>query len=235
MKTIVLLNSDLKNILRDRSIVFVMIAPVIILIILRVAPPIYESYFPVMVEYRPLILGFFSVLTSLLAGFMFSFMMLDEKDQCLFPVFRVTPFSFEQLILYRIVIITCLGSIFSLLLILASGLVQMKLYQAILISLPASLGGPVYSLLILSLAQNKIEGATYYKLLNMLLVLPVIGMFIESPLRYLFGIIPIFWIFEAFETLSTPVLCFINIIIGLLIQMLFLLGAYRLFLKKNSE
>jgi hypothetical protein len=235
MKTIVLLNSDLKNILRDRSIVFVMIAPVIILIILRVAPPIYESYFPFMVEYRPLILGFFSVLTSLLAGFMFSFMMLDEKDQCLFPVFRVTPFSFEQLILYRIVIITCLGFIFSLLLILASGLVQMKLYQAILFALLASLGGPVYSLLILSLAQNKIEGATYYKLLNMLLILPVIGMFIESPLRYLFGIIPIFWIFEAFETLSATVACFINISIGLLMQLLFLLGAYRLFLKKNSE
>jgi hypothetical protein len=235
MKTIVLLNSDMKNILRDRSMVFVMIAPVLILIILRIAPPIYESYFPIMVEYRPLIIGFFSVLTPLLAGFMFSFMMLDEKDQCLFPVFRVTPFSFEQLILYRVAIITCLGTLFSLLLILASGLVQIKLYQAILLAFLASLGGPVYSLLILSLAQNKIEGATYYKLLNMLLILPIIGMFIESPLRYLFGIIPVFWIFEAFESLSAPIACIINILIGLLMQLLYLIGAYRLFRWKNLE
>jgi hypothetical protein len=233
MKTIVLLQSDLKNILRDRSMVFIMIVPVFILLILRIAPPLYESYFPVMVEYRSLILSFFSLLTPLLAGFMFSFMMLDEKDQCLFPVFRVTPFSFELLILYRIAIITLFGFIFSIFLNLLAGLVEIKMSKVILLAFLSSLGAPIYSLLILSLARNKIEGVTYYKLLNMLLVLPIIGLFIENPLRYIFGVFPSFWVYEAFESLASPPEFLINLSIGLLIHLAILLGSYKFFLSKN--
>lgn len=235
MKALVLLQSDLKNILRDRSMVFIMIVPVFILLILRIAPPLYESYFPVMVEYRPLILGFFSLISPLLAGFMFSFMMLDEKDQCLFPVFRVTPFSFEHLILYRIVIISLLGFIFSLLLILASGLIEIETYQVIFLALLSSMGAPIYSLLILSLARNKIEGVTYYKMINMFLVLPIIGIFIENPFRYIFAIIPSFWVYEAFESLSSPVECLINFAIGFVLHLFILVGAYKFFLSKNLQ
>ncbi len=235
MRTLVLIKSDLKNILRDRSMVFILIAPILILLIIRTVPPIYETYFPFMVEYRPLILGFFIMLIPMLAGFMFSFMMLDEKDQCLFPVFRVTPFSFNQLILYRIGIITLLGFLLSLIFLLASGLLEIRIYQVILLTLLSSLSGPIFMLVILSLARNKIEGVTYYKMLNMLFILPVAGIFIESPLRYAFGIIPFFWVYEAFETLTNPNKFLINMSIGYLLHLVVLAGSYRLFLLKNTH
>jgi hypothetical protein len=213
----------------------IFLVPLIIALLLRFLPPVYESYYPVMVGYRGLILGVFTVLVSLLAGFLLAFVMLDEKDQSLFPVFRVTPFSFELLTIYRIGLMAALSFIFSLILIHIAGIVTMKPYQEILLSATCCLAGPTYSLLILSLARNKIEGVTYYKLLNTLMALPILGLFIENPARYLFGIIPYFWIYSAFQTLDNSIESIIYIAIGFFQQALYLYGAYRFFLVKNRQ
>ena len=235
MKTTVLIKTDFKNILRDRSLIVIIIVPLIIGMMLRFLPPIYESYYPVMNDYRGLILGVFSVIVSLLAGFLLTFVMLDEKDQSLFQVLRITPFSFEKLTLYRIGAMGALSFIFTIALIKTSGIISMKPYQEILLAATCCLAGPTYSLVILGLAKNKIEGVTYYKLLNTLMALPIIGLFIESPLRYIFGVIPYFWIYLAFDRLDNSPESLVYIAVALALQIIYLIGAYRFFLIRNQQ
>jgi fluoroquinolone transport system permease protein len=235
MRSLVLIKTDFKNIIRDRSLLIIFAVPLIIAMMLRFLPPIYESYFPEMIRYRALILGVFAVLVSLLAGLFLTFVMLDEKDQSLFPVFRITPFSFEQLTLYRIAVMGATSFIFSIVLIKASGIISMQLYQEILLSATCSLAGPTYSLLILGLAHNKIEGVTYYKLLNTLMAIPIIGLFIDPPFRYLFGIIPYFWVYMAFDTLNNAAESLLYTAIALVLQGICLIGAYRFFLIRNQQ
>lgn len=235
MKTIVLIKTDFKNILRDRSLLIIFIVPVIIGMMLRFLPPIYESYFPVMIEYRGLILGAFSVVVSLLAGFLLTFVMLDEKDQSLFQVFRITPFSFEQLTLFRIGVMGVLSFIFTIILIKSSGIITMKSYQAFLLAVTCCLAGPTYSLVILGLAKNKIEGVTYYKLLNTLMAIPIAGLFIETPIRFVFGIIPYFWIYLAFDRLDNSFESLIYISVAMVQQLVYLFAAYKFFLIRNQQ
>ena len=234
MKALVLVKTDFKNIFRDRSLLVIFFVPLIIAMILRFLPPIYESYFPVMIEYRALILGVFAVLVSLLAGFLLTFVMLDEKDQSLFPVFRITPFSFEQLTRYRVAVMGVSSFVFTLVLIEASGTVNMRFYQEILLSAICSLAGPTYALLILGLAHNKIEGVTYYKLLNTLMALPIIGLFMDSAWRYLFGILPYFWIYLAFDTLDNTAISLLYMALALVLELIYLAGAYKFFLARNK-
>ena len=234
MRTLTIVKTDLKNIFRDPSLIMIFIAPVLILVMLRYVPSLIESYFPVAYEYRPLILGAFCLTVSALASFLLTFVMLDEKDQELFQVFRVLPFTFPKLTLLRIWTMLTIGFVFCLLLITGSGLIALSIPQILILSLLSSLSGPGNALLIVSIANNKIEGATYFKLLNMFILAPLAGMFITGPLKYLLGIIPFFWVFIAFMNYDSPSLFYLYSGIGFVSHLLFLGITFRLFLRKNN-
>lgn len=233
MKPLTILRTDVKNIFRDPSLIAIFIVPVILIIILRILPPIYEPYFTVMIDYRPLILGTFSLLISALSGFLLAFVMLDEKDQHLFDVFKVTPFTFKRLMLMRIGFMLATGFILCLILIYGSGLLDLSPIQAVLLSLLSALSGPANTLLIISIANNKIEGATYFKGLNMFVMAPLAAIFIVSPLRYLFGILPFFWVFASFMEYQDTGSFIVHLSMGLVSNILYLVLTYLLFLRRT--
>jgi hypothetical protein len=234
MRTLTIVKTDFKNIFRDPSLVMIFIAPIAILAVLRFVPPLIESFFPIVYEYRPLILGTFSLLMATLASFLLTFVMLDEKDQELFHVFRIMPFTFPRLILLRIMTMMATGFIFCLLLIIFSGLVIMKVPQIIVLALLSSLSGPADALLIVSIANNKIEGATYFKALNMFIMAPLAGVFIAGPLKYLLGIFPFFWVFMSFMEYASPTSFYLHAGIGFISHLAYLVFTFYLFLRRNS-
>ena len=122
MKAAYLVKTDLKNIFRDPSLIAIFTAPIAIIGVLRFVPPIYESYFPQIIEYRPAILGTFCIVVSSLASYLLAFVMLDEKDQQLFHVFRVMPFTFSRLMLLRVLCMFLTSFILSIILILGANL-----------------------------------------------------------------------------------------------------------------
>ena len=233
MKTLTLIKTDLKNVLRDPSLVVIVILPVLLIILLRIAPSFYEPYVPEMITYRPLILGTFCLLISALSGFLLAFVMLDEKDQKLFDVFNVMPFRLNRLIRLRIVSMMVTGFVFCALLIVGSDLVQMNILQVLTLSLLCSLSGPANTLLIVSLAGNKIEGVTYFKVLNMIIMAPMVGVFIAGTIRYLLGIFPFFWVFMSFMKVNEPLAFYLHAGIGILCNIAYLAGSYFLFLRMN--
>ena len=234
MRTLTIVKTDFKNIFRDPSLIMIFVVPALLVPMLRYIPPLIESYFPVVYEYRPLILGTFCLTVSALASFLLTFVMLDEKDQELFQVFRVLPFTFPKLTLLRIMTMLVTGFVFCLVLIVGSGLVTLSIQQILILSLLSSLSGPGNALLIVSIANNKIEGATYFKLLNMFIMAPLAGMFIAGPMKYLLGIIPFFWVFISFMNYDSLALFYLYSGIGFVSHMMYLGITFRLFLRKNN-
>lgn len=227
-----LLYTDLKNMLRDKSLWIIFFLPLLLIILLRFGMSQIENYFPIIFQYRPLILAFFSLLSSIMSGFLMAFLMLDEKDQQLLQVFGITPFNLSRLMIYRIALMIILGFIFSFSLILLSGMIKLNLPQTILISLACAISAPINTLLIVGLASNKIEGVSYFKLVNVITMLPLIGLFITGPIKYVFGIIPYFWIYLAIDKYNTVSSSICLLIPGLLLQVFYLLVVYRFFLRK---
>ncbi len=232
MKAATIIQTDIKNILRDRTLIIILFLPVIFIAILRLIPPIYESYFPETIIYRPLILAALCLVSTSMAGFLLAFVMLDEKDQHLFHVFQVMPVSFDRLILYRMGTIITIGFIFSIVVIVGSDFIKLTPPEILLFSFLCSLSAPANTLLIVSLSNNKIEGMTYFKLLSFLMILPVIALFITNPIRWLAGIVPFYWVFTSLWKIQTLVERLYPLIIGILIHLLYISATFYLFLKR---
>lgn len=216
------------------SLSIIVLTPVLFALILHFAPPYYEKYLPVLFEYRALILAFFCILSSGLMGFILSFIILDEKDQKLVPVFMVMPYPFLKLLLLRSALILVLAFASCLLLIFTTDFIEHSLLSKLTLALACSIIAPTSTFLVTSFAKNKIEGVTYFKLFNMLLIIPVAGIFVNTPLTYIFGIIPYYWVYNGFYNV-TGISQSIILIIAMVLNLLLFCLVLKTFIKKHSE
>lgn len=226
-----IIKADIKNIFRDRSLVFIVFVPIIFLILLRLTPPVYEPYAAILKEYRSHILAFFCVLTSGLYGFILSFIMLDEKDQGIIPLLKVLPVPAGRLMYMRSALIFAFSLLSNCILVFFSGMATYSFAEGFLLSFTSSFAGPISAFLITSLANNKIEGLTYFKLFNLVLLAPIAGLFIQSKLSLLVGIIPFYWVYAGFTESSVLSLNYL-ILIGLLYNLFILWGVVKLYVKR---
>ena len=232
MRTLIILSSDLKNIFRDRSLSVILFVPFIFLAILRILPPLYESYLPVMTAYRTHILSAFCIISSGLMGFIMSFIFLEEKDQQLIPVFQVMPMPASYFLFCRTLTILLFGFIGNFFLIEFSNMIAVNTGKALLLSLAASFTGPSSTFLITALAKNKIEGVTYFKLFNSLLLMPIAGFFIASKFSLLFGIIPYYWIYSSIIG-NSYIPQSVSLFLALFLNFIFMIAAFLFFLRKT--
>jgi len=54
-------------------------------------------------------------------------------------------------------------------------------------------------LIVVTFAKNKIEGVTMLKGINMGLALPLVAFLVTSPWTKLLALIPVYWIYQAFD------------------------------------
>ena len=99
MKSILLYTrNDLRLIFRDPVLYFMFFVPVLFIILLRFAmPPLFEVL-PVLTSYKMVILVSICLVTAMFPAFIFSFIMLDEKDLEVLAVIRVLPVSADGFI-----------------------------------------------------------------------------------------------------------------------------------------
>ena len=219
---------DLKNIFRDSSLAFMFFVPLLLVFFLRLAIPLISELWPPLSEYYQMILGFFCLLAAVFPAFLISFLMLDEKDENLTVVFKVLPVYSNFIIIYRTFFLLVLGTLFCLVIILGNGLVSYGLKDAILLSLITGLISPIPVLLINSFANNKIEAVTWFKIINMMLMLPLVAFFVAPPWHYFFTIIPTYFIFQSFVEFNSIVY-----LAGVAYILLLIFISYQVFLRKS--
>jgi len=61
------------------------------------------------------------------------------------------------------------------------------------VTLVAAIGAPVYALLLVTVASNKVEGLAVAKALGIMMAAPFAGYLLKSPLSLMAGLLPPFW------------------------------------------
>lgn len=198
-KILSLINADLRQIFRDKTLTVFLFGPMVLIVLLRLFVPYLTTQYPVIEPYQPMIIMFAGIQTAISFGFIISFIILDEKDENVLQVIRVLPISPFYFILYRLLFATVFSSLGAFLLINLSGIAYPGLMNSVLLSVQYGLTAPFITLIITTYAKNKVEGMAFFKGVDLILLLPLLSFFTEGNFAYIFSIIPAFWTYNLFN------------------------------------
>ncbi len=150
------------------------------------------DYYPALVAFMALFEG------PMLAGTIIGFMLLDERDQHTLPALMVTPLPLRSYLIYRITIATLAAFVLILAIFWLLGVALIPAPQLLLVAAIGALSGPIMGLALAAFAENKVQGFAMLKIINVFGMALLAAWFVAAPLQYLFGIIPLYWVFKAY-------------------------------------
>ncbi len=203
--------NDVKLIGRDRFLLFMLAFVLYLAAALRFGLPWANTYLAeqgvlpsetvasTLADFYPMIVAWIVIFTgALLAGTIFGFMLLDEKEDNTIKAMLVTPVSFNQYVLYRIGGPTVLAFFIVAGMMLFIDQALVPLWQLLLIAAGASLTAPIVALFYATFAENKVQGFAVSKFAGIAGWLIILGWFVAEPLQWLFGLFPPFLISKAY-------------------------------------
>ena len=160
-KILSLIHSDIRQIFRDKTLTFFLVAPMLLIVFVRFFVPFIAKQYPMVQQYHPMLMMFASIQTAIMFGFIVSFIILDEKDENVLQVIRVLPISPFYFILYRLLFATTFSTLGAFLMINLSGIAYPGFTNSILLSIQYGLTAPFITLIISTFAKDKIEGMAF--------------------------------------------------------------------------
>ncbi|UNC93016.1 hypothetical protein [Candidatus Contubernalis alkaliaceticus] len=212
MKTIqvikILGKNDLKNIMRDDYISYLIFMPLGLGLLLRWGLPAVldalGTYFASDLSSYYAVIAVCSVLLLLpiISGAIAGFLHLDQKDNKITSVLLLTPVSPRQYMLYNLLLPffgSLLGTWLALLLANPADLGLLRLF---VLSLSASPLAPLLAFAVACFAENKIQGFAMMKGTIALWIAPISAFYISPPWQYLLGIIPLYWPCRLYQVIA---------------------------------
>jgi len=190
------ISNDLKIVFRDKTLILMFFLPVILILVCRILVPFIPQYFAQITDYYWMIVAAFCAISASTPAFLTAFLMLDEKDENLVDVLRVSPRPYSTLIAYRASFLMFNSFIFSNIFLIFNGLQEYSYLTIFQSSILASFIPVILLLFIVPFAKNKIEGVTLFKISNSILFIPMIAFFVSPVWKNTFGIIPFYWMFD---------------------------------------
>jgi fluoroquinolone transport system permease protein len=197
--------NDLRSIPREPLIVFLLFAPWAYVFALRLALPaagqwLAMTYGVAIADYHPLIMTAYTLPIPLFVGLVYGLLLLDERDDRVFPAIQVTRVSLEAYLVYRVLVSFCISIPYSTIYAWSTGLVPSR---AAVATLPALVLGAVISAIIMlslvAFASNKVEGLAFSKVVGVAIMFgPLVAFFWRSPWQLVLGIIPSYWPAKAY-------------------------------------
>ena len=142
------------------------------------------------------------LLPALLIGWVAGFLLLEDRDDGPLLALDVTPPGKLGFLAYRLAAAGLLTGIitaaFAPVLMPGSGLV-VAATATVLVALAAM----ATALILPVIARNKVEGLALSKLVNIAMLVPLLAL-VPSPLRYLGGVIPTYWLGELLLPVDGP-------------------------------
>lgn len=224
----ILIINDFKNIFRDNILKILLFVPLLMIVILQLGLPHLLRAAPEVSEYKFLLVTGFCLVIASFPSFIISFIMLDEKDEGIFVIYKALPISALKFFTYRLGFILVFSWFFSFLLLLLQKVSGFSPWQLLLVSLLFSLLPPVLCLLTVTIARNKIEGMSLMKLLNFIIFIPMVAFFIDAPWKYFFEIIPVYWSYKVMETAGQTGFAF-SLIDGIMLHLIVIFITFRKF------
>ena len=238
--------NDIKNIIRDKFLVYsAIVFPILFIVIsqifrLWIVPglPNEFQFFPNNVTYYK---GFFMVSVTMLPivyGFIAAFLILDEKDEHLLTVLRVMPISRNTYLIYRMLILSIFSFIILLIYPALSGFLlefpNFSYIEYIPTALQFAFLTPFSALMVTAFATNKVQAFAIFKISGTIYFVPLFSFFIANNFKYIFSPAPNFWtIISLNEVMSKGVNDYLHLVIGF-IYIIVLIGLFFfVFNRKN--
>ena len=237
---------ELKNILRDKLTTFMLFYPIIIGVMGKyLIPWMYKTYPESVNGGMELIIVVFALMGGYIYGALGAFSLLDDRDDGVLSVIDVTAMSTKKYIWVKLITVYVLAVIGTMFIILfaqsgyGDAFQSISFLQALNISLLASMIAMTNGFLVNSLAKNKVEGFAMMKATGFLLILPIAALFFTDWKEILFAIAPGFYPAKAVMNIILPMqetfMSFnVYIVLGWLVNIIWLLLAYKLFKRNNS-
>ncbi len=237
-RLLALITADARNIRRDSMMMLILAAPVIFLLLLRYGIPwlagtLQQDLALDLTPHYEIIFIFFSLLLPMLFGMITGFILLDEQDEHIFTFISVTPLSKTGYLMQKLTISTTIIFIVTLVFAVINGLTTVPFWRFTPIALLMALEAPIMALFLVAFAENKVEGIALSKVSGVFLFAPLVGYFVHSPLQYLAGISPTFWIWESYAAaVDSSVLLVLNLSAGVALHLGYLLLLWKKFVRK---
>jgi fluoroquinolone transport system permease protein len=235
-----MLKSEVKNVLRERMTMVMLVYPLFLGGI---------GYFLIQ---REIVsgdgIGLTAMLLTVLAGFLFGamagFSLLDDRDDQVLESIQISPVPVQWYIWFKIIFAYILGIFAGFFMIWVTGAVDLGVGDILLLAALSALQVPITAFLINAFAMNKVEGFVTMKGSGFLVIFPVAAFFFLDAKEWLFAFAPAHWVAKAVQhSLLQPMISaglvemnlgFYGYIgIGFLYNLLLVAGAFLLFKKKN--
>lgn len=204
--------ADFKLIFRDPSLRVFLFFPLMILAVIGLFLPYLAERFEAVVPYVPYVLMAATTQAATMFGFIYCMVFIEEKDTQVARIYGVLPMSRSHFTLLRLLIPFLLATLFTLILLLIQPFYSLALLSCLLVALLAALLVPIMALSISALSKNKMEGMTWYKVINVIVTVPLVAFFMPSFEPY-FGILPSYWAFASLADILEKGLS-VNLLIG---------------------
>ena len=190
---------DARNIRRDSLLRWMAFMPFFFAFFFRLLVPwirvrILEQFGFDLEPYYFLLMSYgFMLGTPVLFGVVIGFLLLDERDDGTLTALQITPIRTNDYLLYRVSMPIILSAILTVVAFPMAGLAQLPLGSLVMVAVAAAPLAPMFALILMLLAQNKVQGFAVMKGLGGILFLPLLAYFLQPPWQFIAGIIPTYW------------------------------------------
>lgn len=187
--------SDFKLIFRNPALRIFLGVPVLVLLLVFLLLPYLIEKYPVVDEYTVYILMAALMQCSTMFGFIYCMVFIDEKDTGVAKVYGILPLNKIAFMLVRLSFPVLYSSMFNILLLSLQSFVSLSMLENVLVSVLSALIAPILGLLVAILSKNKMQGLTWFKIINLFVNLPLLAFFFPAS-KPILGILPTFWPFQ---------------------------------------
>ncbi|WP_018931552.1 hypothetical protein [Gracilibacillus lacisalsi] len=237
MKKMLLLSiGDIKNIKREPLLVFSLFGVLILSVIIRLGLPVLHDIlltyasFPLQPHFR-IIVSLALLMTPLMIGMLYGFIILDERDEGVLLFYAVTPITKTGYLFARILAPIIITFLISFAVVLLQGLVVWKLNTFLPVAVLLALQAPIITMMLASLAANKVEGLALTKVINLMILAPLLDYLISHPIIKITMLIPVYWPVKIFMEAESENYWW-NISVGYVITLIWLTFLERIFRKR---
>ncbi len=171
----------------------------------------------------------FDMLIIVMTPIMFCFagvmVVLEEMDCGVAKYYAVTPLGKGGYLVTRIVFPCIISFVYDMILLRIFSISGMNLVMMLVLSFGGCLLAILTALLVVTLANNKMEGIAIVKLCGILILGIPIPYFVLTPLKYLFGFLPSFWMAKL--CITNNYLCAIPMVITAVFFIFLLYSRFR--------
>ncbi len=226
--------NDFRLVFRDNSLKIFIALPLLNLVVIRAVPYIAGVY-EVVQDYINVILMLATMQGSIAFGFVYSMVLVDEKDTNVAKVYGILPVSKFWFVVFRLIPPFLLATLSTFLLLLVEPFYGLPVISNLVYSTLAGLVAPLMILFVATTAKNKIEAMTWQKLFNIPLYLPILAFFVPASFSLVFAIFPTIWAYQGFNFLINGGNSAVYMLIGFAHSILLLVWMIKRFTRSHFK